>query len=69
MSDAPARVVLSDDNVVIRLAIYAAAQTDPLAAAELSVPDAVRLVAELAAAASRHMGLARNHAAGVRRGI
>lgn len=71
-----ARVVVSDDNVTVRVAIYAAGMAEPLAVADLSVPQMVQVAHELTGAASRHMGASgpsslgpmRNHAAGVRRG-
>jgi hypothetical protein len=68
---APARTrtVVSDDGVQIRLMIYADGIADPLAVSALSAREAVWVVAELAAAAARHLARMRDHSIGVRRGL
>lgn len=68
MPPAPNRCTLSDDGVTIRIAIYAHALSEPVAVAELSSVHAVRLCAELAAAAAAHLARERNGRIGVMRG-
>ena len=50
-----ARVIVSDDGRQITLVAHAAAQSEPLASVEISPLTAIRLSAELAQAAARHL--------------
>lgn len=49
------RAVIADDGARIVLVSYGAAQRQPLAAVEVSPLGAVRLAADLTAAAARHL--------------
>ena len=51
----PNRVVVSDDGHRLRLMVYYADMTAPLAVTELSPAQAMQLCAELAAAAATHV--------------
>lgn len=62
-----ARAVVSDDGTRMRLTVYPAGVAEPLAVVELSLDGAAHLIADLAAAAARHLGMQRNHRIGVRR--
>lgn len=61
------RAVVRDDGATIQLHAYAAPDGPP-SVVVLSALVALRLAAELLAAATRHLLAERNHAAGVRRG-
>jgi hypothetical protein len=64
----PGRLVITDDAVAIRASAYASPDGPPTVVV-LSALVALRLAAELLAAATRHLVAERNHAAGVRRGV
>ncbi len=63
------RAIVSDDGTTIRLTTYPAGVSEPLAVHELTPEAAVQLIADLSAAAAHHLQRARNHRAGVRRGV
>ena len=65
---APNRAVISDDGHTIRLTVYVAGVAEPVGVAELPIEAAVRLAADLTAAAAAHLAAERNHRVGVRRG-
>ena len=62
------RAVISDDGRRIRLSVYVVGTAEPLGVAELPLEAAVRLAADLTAAAAAHLARERNHRVGVRRG-
>ena len=64
----PNRAVISDDGHAIRLTLYVAGVAEPVGVAELPIEAAVRLAADLTAAAAAHLAAERNHRVGVRRG-
>jgi len=64
----PNMAVVSDDGRRIRLSVYVAGTAEPLGVAELPIEAAVRLAADLTAAAAAHLARERNHRVGVRRG-
>ena len=51
----PNRAVVSDDGVVIRLLVYSPLVAEPLGVVELSPEQAVRLCADLSAAAAARL--------------